>query len=389
MSNRSPRTPSYRLHKPTGQAVVTLDGRDFYLGKHGSPESRAEYDRLVAEWLANGRRLVGHRDITVAELVVAYVRFAETHYRRDGVVGREVGNIKDALRPVRKLYGHTPAAEFGPAAYKAVRATMIEAGLARSTVNNRLGKVRRVWRWGVECELLPADAYHRLQAVAPLRKGRDDVREAEPVTPVPEEHLHAILPYVRPPIRAMLLLMLYTGARPGEIQRMTTGQVDRSCDPWVYAPARHKNDGRGKSREILIGPKGQAILRGWLKAAPDAPLFSPAEDAVARHAERAVARRTKRTPSEQRRRREPRPKRTPGRWYSKNAFADAVRRACQQAGVPEFSPNQVRHLVATEVRRRFGLEGAQLILGHSKADTTQLYAERDASRAREIALTVG
>ena len=44
------RTPSYRLHKPTGQAVVTLDGRDLYLGRHGSPESRTEYDRLVTEW---------------------------------------------------------------------------------------------------------------------------------------------------------------------------------------------------------------------------------------------------------------------------------------------------------------------------------------------------
>ena len=50
-------TPSYRLHKPSGQAVVTLDGRDIYLGRYGSPESRAEFDRLLAEWLSNGRRL--------------------------------------------------------------------------------------------------------------------------------------------------------------------------------------------------------------------------------------------------------------------------------------------------------------------------------------------
>ena len=36
------RNPSYRLHKPSGQAVVTLNGRDYYLGKHGTAESRAE-----------------------------------------------------------------------------------------------------------------------------------------------------------------------------------------------------------------------------------------------------------------------------------------------------------------------------------------------------------
>jgi hypothetical protein len=72
--HRSPRTPSYRLHRPTGQAVVTLSGRDFYLGKYGTSESRAEYDRLTAEWLANGRALgaAGAADLTVNELIVRY-----------------------------------------------------------------------------------------------------------------------------------------------------------------------------------------------------------------------------------------------------------------------------------------------------------------------------
>jgi hypothetical protein len=53
----SVRTPSYRLHKPSGQAVVTIAGKDFYLGRFGDPASKAEYDRLIAEWLTNGRRL--------------------------------------------------------------------------------------------------------------------------------------------------------------------------------------------------------------------------------------------------------------------------------------------------------------------------------------------
>ena len=39
--------PSYRLHKPTGRAVVTIDGRDHYLGKHGTPESLRHYRVLM------------------------------------------------------------------------------------------------------------------------------------------------------------------------------------------------------------------------------------------------------------------------------------------------------------------------------------------------------
>jgi hypothetical protein len=75
-------TPSYRLHKPTGQAVVTLDRRAFYLGRHGSPESMAEYNRLVAEWLANGRKLPSASDLTVCELAPPYLRHCEQYYVR-------------------------------------------------------------------------------------------------------------------------------------------------------------------------------------------------------------------------------------------------------------------------------------------------------------------
>ena len=57
MPCRKPRTPSYCCHKASGQAVVTLNGRDFYLGQYGTEASRAEYDRLVSEWLTHGRRL--------------------------------------------------------------------------------------------------------------------------------------------------------------------------------------------------------------------------------------------------------------------------------------------------------------------------------------------
>ena len=113
-SNRL-RTPSYRLHRPSGQAVVTLNGRDFYLGTYGTDASRAEYDRLIAEWLANARVLRrpagGSPDLTVNELILAYWRHAEQHYRMpDGTVTSELSYIQLAMRPLRRLYGHTPAA---------------------------------------------------------------------------------------------------------------------------------------------------------------------------------------------------------------------------------------------------------------------------------------
>ena len=54
---RNPRgIPSYRHHRASGQAVVTLNGIDHYLGTWNSPESKIKYDRLINEWLARGHR---------------------------------------------------------------------------------------------------------------------------------------------------------------------------------------------------------------------------------------------------------------------------------------------------------------------------------------------
>ncbi len=55
MTKRKKRVPTYRLHKASGQAIVTLKGRTYYLGKFGTPESRIAYNRLLADWEADDR----------------------------------------------------------------------------------------------------------------------------------------------------------------------------------------------------------------------------------------------------------------------------------------------------------------------------------------------
>jgi hypothetical protein len=142
----SPRTPSYRHHRPSGQAVVSINGRDHYLGKHGPTGSKAEYDRLVGEWLANGRQAPRHGDLTVVELVAAYVAHADTYYVKDGRPTSEATLIRLALRVLARLYGHTPAAEFGPLSLQAVRQAYADAGLCRREVNRRTGLVVRCFK---------------------------------------------------------------------------------------------------------------------------------------------------------------------------------------------------------------------------------------------------
>ena len=54
-----------------------------------------------------------------------------------------------------------------------------------------------------------------------------------------------------------------------------------------------------------------------------------------------------------------------------------------------WTPHRLRHNAATTIRREFGLEAAQLLLGHARADVTQLYAEADMSKATDVAYQTG
>jgi integrase len=390
---RVPKVPSLRRHKPSNRAVVTIDGQDFYCGPWKSAEAKTEYDRIIGEWLVNGRCLRRSggscHDLTVTELIARYWRFAQEHYQRDGKPTAEIAMIRDALKPVERLYGETVAAEFGPIALKTVRAQFIKADLCRSTIGHNLGRIRRFIKWGVENELLPGDAYHRLQAVAPLRAGRDGIREPTKVKPVADEHVEAIRPLVLPAVWAMVELQRLTGMRPGEVMAMTMGQIDRTGELWVYRPDRHKTAGIGKDREILLGARAQAILKPWLKANPAAPLFSPLEAVEARLAERRSNRKTPKGPWARARRRKEKRKRPPGLWYGKKSYGGAIRRACAKAGIPIWSPNRLRHSAATRFRQLYGLEAAHVILGHAKADVTQIYAENNRALAQEVMREIG
>jgi hypothetical protein len=85
------------------------------------------------------------------------------------------------------------------------------------------------------------------------------VRPAKKVKPAPQADIEAILPHLNPVVRAMVQLQVLAGARPGEIRCMTTGQIDRSVDPWIYNPTHHKTERFGTERPIPLGPRAQQL----------------------------------------------------------------------------------------------------------------------------------
>jgi integrase len=407
--SRRPRIPSYRLHKQSGQGIVTLtnnlgERRDVLLGRYGTPESHAEYTRVLAEWQANGRRFLqpaaSAPDLTVNELILAFWQHAERHYRRpDGTHTAEVDCLRAALRPLRQLYGHTPAKDFGPLALKAVRQRMVESvdertkrPWCRRTVNLHTCRIRSVFKWGAGQELVPASVLHGLQAVRGLQKGRSAARESEPVKPVPEAFVEAVLPFVTAQVRAMIELQRLTGMRPGEVVIIRAIDLDTTGKVWLYRPGSdqeggaHKTAWRGHGRVIAIGPRAQEVIKPFLKTDLHAYLFSPRESMEAVRAER---RRKRKTPVRGEQPRKRKPKRQPGERYRVSSYRQAVVKACRKAGVPGWHPHQLRHTKATEIRREAGLDAARAVLGHRSPAITEVYAEIDATKAAEVMERLG
>lgn len=420
--------PKYRLHKPCGQALVGIHGTRYYLGRHGTPqtapESWAKHTRLLDEvWRPAAGSVEALRSdaadrsldddpLTVTELVVAYWEFAEVYYRRsDGSATCELANIQKAVRPLTEMYGDTAAIAFGPRKLETVRQSMIEGRPPRpgekhgrrpwswKSINRQIRRIKRIFKWAVSKEMLPASVYQAIETVEGLRFGRSMARETPPVKPVPLQFVEAVLPFLRPPLRALVRLQLLTGARPGELLTMRGRDIDMSGKVWLYRPAQHKTMHHGHDRKIRLGPRGQDVIGPFLKLELDAPLFSPREAVEQLRKERSeayqLARATsgaKVSPSRDRRiaaKRVTRPKRAPAEQYTVYSYRQAIARACKRADVPSWHPHQLRHNYATELAKECGVETARILLGHSTLDATMVYAEDDERKAMEVVLRIG
>lgn len=241
MPRKSP--PALRRHKPSEQGVVTLNGHDHYLGhwparaKTPPVAVRDAYDAVVAEWLANGRRpfTASAAPLSVGELLLHFwERHVAVHYRHpDGSPTSEQENYKLSLRPLRRLFGTLPAAEFSPLKLKAIRQSLIDAGVSRGVINQRVGRIKRLFKWAVAEELVAESVYRSLLAVEGLKAGRSTAKETPRVTPVPDGDVEAVLPHLPTTLRGLVQIQRLTGMRPGEATRMTGRDLDTGGAVWV------------------------------------------------------------------------------------------------------------------------------------------------------------
>lgn len=105
--------PQHCHHRPTKTGYVRLSGKSYCTGRWATPESEAKYDRLVQEWIANGRQSLEPQldsdAYVVSDLLADFWTHAKVHYRHpDGTPTGELGNIRYAFKPMRAMFGEAP-----------------------------------------------------------------------------------------------------------------------------------------------------------------------------------------------------------------------------------------------------------------------------------------
>lgn len=375
-------TPKLGWYGPRQCGRVRIPGRaDVYLGAAGCWKSKKQkpprevteaYEREIARYLSarvesqeQGPDRVLSSDCSVVELCRAYLAHCQHYYQKRGKPTTQVNVVKNTLRPLRRLFGLTRAADFRAADFRAYRDHLEREGeLARDTINARLARVRLMFRWAVEQELLAEDVWARLRAVQGLKKGRTTAREARKVPPVDDARVEATLPHLPAWAQACVRLQRLCGLRPEEVCGMRAHEIEDLGDGvWRYTVSAdwnktaHKEGAR--ERVAYLGPQAQAVLGPHLEAArqrgADAPLWLTSL----------------------------------GTQASPNYYGRVIRSRCERHGIEPWAPNRLRHTRGTETRAKYGIEGTQSELGHSQVETSQIYAERLDELARKIARETG
>lgn len=301
--------------------------------------------------------------LTVNQLCDLYLDHCKVYYRKPQSrrPTGETESCRVALQPLRLMAGDLDAAETSASTLAQARQWLLSHTTnSRKTVNAKVGRMVRMFRWACEPEraLLPDTVLGRLLALRPLTYGRTTAPEKTGLRTITRDQLNDVLAALaEPPARVqnkvpksirlarmrmmtMLELQAETGMRSGELCSMTWEQIrphPSVPEVWVYRPLEHKTEHHNKPREVAIYQAGQALIRTWMAVSGinTGRLF----------------------------------------YITTAGYRTTLQRAMKRAKITRWTPHQVRHLTGTELRRELGIDAAQAQLGHSSVRTTEIYAE--------------
>ena len=288
---------------------------------------RARYERL-----ADGD--VVAPPATISEMIHQWLDHCRRTFPLRGGRSSTYTNVRDATRELAELYSDLPLSDLRVKHLKAVRCYMIDRGLCRRSINDRMSRIRTMLRH-FEQWVPPGDL-----TLPGLRRGRSAAVETRRKCAVPILDVLAVLqdPRLSPTVKAMVRLGLRTVLRPGELCQLRGDEIDTAQRLWVYRPQTHKMAHLDRDRLAAFGSRAQLILLPYLN---DGYLFTVSRG------------------------------RRKGQPWTVGAYGYAIRRSCLRMGVPIWGPQQVRRRATTDAALATDEETARQLAGHADVRVTR------------------
>lgn len=395
----------------SARCYLVQDGKrkEILLGVWGSPEAKAMYDKLVAEFYvpeAFNNSTPSPNDISLAFLFDRFL--AELENRPDSATKTsDLCHCSCVIRYVMDIYPDILVSQFNCSCYRNIRQHLVSIApktvycddgvykkgkrigqpkkrlvkkpWSRNYVVKLMGYFRKILHWGVAHDMVECSIVDRLKYVEPLNAPNLEVRT--PRQDVPDEVIKATLPYLTSVVRDMVIIQRGNGLRPSEVCNIQVKDIDTTGDQWSLAKKGKTTGKTGIPLVIFFSQSEQEILlRRMAGKKPDDYIFTPEESEQERQEERKEKRKTKHTPSSLAAMRE-RAKRPPtfNPCYNASSYYHAIQYAIKRANrdgveIPHWTPYQIRHTAVTEVAYRNDRQTAAFLAGHMHVSTTNRYA---------------
>jgi integrase len=362
--------PSYLLDSRTGRGFVRWSDRKtkkrrvkVFSGEFGSPESKAAYRIWVQQFdarvetskIRTERQRI--RDLSVAELCE---RWVEDYVERFGEKSGNTRNARAAALAACERHAATMCRDFTAGDLAAIRDLLVSRGrLVRDGVNRQIYAIRRMFKWGRERSIVPAEVVADLEVVRGVAMGRG-LESSDPPTADPKavDAIIADLEHRNPRAARIIGFLRWTGCRPSEAYRARVAWLDQEARRLVI-PAQVSKTRR--PRIIALNAPAIEILQA---AIPDRGRINPGEIIFLS---------------------------TKGKPYTASGILQAMTKTAKRIGVPPQTPYSLRRLAATEVLHATSSETeAAALLGHStRSRIVERYTRDRASIADRAAQHVG
>lgn len=347
----STKIPRYRFQKSRKTGVVRIKKRDYYLKKYGSPESLEEYKALIVEHYGDELTDVTH-PLALPLFSVLYQAFCELRYSKDNCAAH-----KRTIVGFSSIFPDLSTRDIKCRHLEEFQLELCKRKIVSNTVNDYMARLKKIFVWGVRQEHMRQSVLGFFDLIDRVDESWSGIQRTEKVKPLPDELIDPILADVPKTVADLIRFQLLTACRPSEARLLRFCEIQISDGVWLYTPAQHKTSHRGKTRVIPIGPRAQQIIEPHQGRDPNSYVFHSGDPAYP---------------------------------YKKDSYSRSIRRACERLGFEEhWTPNQLRHTAATRIRNEFGIETAQVILGHSHLRTTEIYAAKNLGLAEKFARKFG